>query len=101
MTTLSNRFRDVIVTLSVPAPLPAELPATWIEAQTADCVLHFVESDFKEGVSERALADRFPSARDLTFAHMSLRQIFLAIAKSGRHAQVQSARARIAQENEA
>ena len=101
MTTLSNRFRDVTVTLSVPAPLPAELPATWIETQTADCVLHFVDSDFKEGVSERALADRFPSARDLAFAPMTLRQIFLAIAKSGRHAQVQSARQRIAQENEA
>jgi ABC-2 type transport system ATP-binding protein len=100
MTTLSNRFRDVTVTLSVPAPLPAELPVTWIEAQTADCVLHFVDSDFKQGVSERALADRFPSARDLEFAPMTLRQIFLAIAKSGRHAQVQSARQRIDQESQ-
>jgi len=85
MTTLSKRFRDVTVTLSSPAPLPAHLPVTWLEPQTADCVLHFVDSDFKQGVSERALADRFPSARDVAFEPMTLRQIFLSIAKSGRN----------------
>ena len=101
MTTLSNRFRDVTVTLSAPAGLPSQFPATWIEAQTADCVMHFVDSDFKEGISERALADRFPSARDLVFAPMTLRQIFLAIAKAGRSAQAQRARERASEENQA
>ena len=84
MSVLSNRFRDVTITLSDPSPLPAKLPAAWLEAQTADCVLRFVHSDFRDGSSHRELAERFPSACDIAFEPMSLRQIFLAIAKSGR-----------------
>jgi ABC-2 type transport system ATP-binding protein len=90
MTTLSNRFRDVTITLSEPSPLPARLPATWLEPQSADCVLHFVDSDFKED-SPRELANRFPAARDIAFEPMTLRQIFLAIAKSGRGSAVSAA----------
>jgi ABC-2 type transport system ATP-binding protein len=101
MSTLTNRFRDVTITLSAPAPLPASLPATWLEPQTADCVLHFVDSDFKEGSSPRDMAERFPFARDIAFEPMSLRQIFLAIAKSGRDAQVSNAQRNAAQEKEA
>jgi ABC-2 type transport system ATP-binding protein len=101
MTTLSNRFRDVTVTLSSPAPLHANLPAAWLEPQTVDCILRFVHSDFKEGRSPRELAQRFPSARDVAFEPMSLRQIFLAIAKSGRGSQVSNARKDTAQEKEA
>jgi ABC-2 type transport system ATP-binding protein len=90
MTTLSDRFRDVTITLSAPSPLPGQLPATWLEPQTADCVLHFVDSDFKED-SPRELASRFPDARDVAFEPMTLRQIFLAIAKSGRGSAVSAA----------
>jgi ABC-2 type transport system ATP-binding protein len=85
MTVLAGRFRDVTVTLSSPSPLPANLPATWLQPQTADCVLRFVHSDFKEQVSQREVAERFPSARDICFDPMSLRSIFLAIAKNKRN----------------
>jgi ABC-2 type transport system ATP-binding protein len=90
MSTLSNRFRDVTITLSEPSPLPAQVPATWLEPETADCVLHFVDSDFKEG-SLPELAGRFPTARHIAFEPMTLRQIFLAIAKSGRGSAVSAA----------
>ena len=96
MATLSNRFREVTITLASPSPLPANLPAAWLEPQTADCVLRFVHSDFKEGSSQRELAERFPFARDIAFEPMSLRQIFLAIAKAGRGSRVS-----IAQEKQA
>jgi len=86
MSALSNRFREVTVTLSNPAPLAANLPASWLEPQTVDCVLRFVHSDFNEGNSPRELSERFSSARDISFEPMSLRQIFLAIAKSNRGA---------------
>jgi len=92
MTTLGNRFRDVTVTLNEPAPLPAKLPAAWLEAQTMDCVFRFVHSDFKEGSTQRELAERFPSARDFSFEPMTLRQIFLAIAKTGRGAALHSSK---------
>jgi ABC-2 type transport system ATP-binding protein len=83
MTTLSNRFRDVTITFSEPPPLSTAFPTTWLEPQASDCVLHFVDSDFKED-SPRGLASRFPAARDIEVEPMTLRQIFLAIAKSGR-----------------
>jgi ABC-2 type transport system ATP-binding protein len=101
MSTLSNRFRDVTITLSAPSPLPPNLPATWLEPQTIDCVLHFVDSDFNDGSTPRDLAERFPSARDIAFEPMSLRQIFLAIAKSGRDAQVSNLQVAADQEKEA
>jgi ABC-2 type transport system ATP-binding protein len=90
MSTLSNRFRDVTIIFTDPSPPSTAFPATWLEPQTSDCVLHFVDSDFKED-SPRELAVRFPSARDIEVEPMTLRQIFLAIAKSGRDSAVSAA----------
>ena len=84
MVVLNQRFREVTVTLENPVPLPVNLPMTWLQPQTADCVLRFVHSDFNALSSRRELAERFPSARNIEIDPMSLRSIFLAIAKSGR-----------------
>jgi ABC-2 type transport system ATP-binding protein len=84
MSVLSARFREVTVTLASPSPLPTNLPASWLQPQTADCVVRFVLSDFNEQESQRELAERFPSVRDICFDPMTLRSIFLAIARSGR-----------------
>lgn len=84
MTVLSNRFREVTVTLDSPSPLPENLPTAWLQPQTADCVLRFVHSDFNEESSPRELAERFPTTRNISFDPMPLRAIFLAVAKSGR-----------------
>jgi ABC-2 type transport system ATP-binding protein len=94
---LSNRFRDVTVTLERPLQLPEKLPATWLQPQTADGVLRFVDSSYKEQSSRRELNEIVPSVRDVSFDPMSLRSIFLAIAKSGRGTAAQ----RAAQENQA
>jgi len=101
MSVLNNRFRDVTITLASPSPLPENLPATWLEPQTADCVLRFVQSDFNEGSSPRELAARVPSARGIAFEPMTLRQIFLSIAKSGRGSQIAAERRRSAEEKQA
>jgi ABC-2 type transport system ATP-binding protein len=85
MSVLSDRFREVTVTLAIPAPLPLELPASWLQPQTEDCVLRFVHSDYNEEASAREVAERFPSARNIAYDPMSLRSIFLAIAKSNRN----------------
>jgi ABC-2 type transport system ATP-binding protein len=90
MSTLSNRFRDVTITFREPPSPPAAFPATWLEPQTSDCVLHFVDSDFKQD-SSRQFAIRFPAARDIEVEPMTLRQIFLAIAKSGRESAISNA----------
>ena len=84
MTALSGRFREVTVTLDAPAPLPTGLPATWLLAQSADCVARFVDSGYNQAESSRVVAAKFPTARNIEFDPMSLRSIFLALAKSNR-----------------
>jgi ABC-2 type transport system ATP-binding protein len=84
MPVLMDRFRDVTVTLDAPAPLPANLPTAWLQPQTADCVVRFVHSNYSEPAAARELAEFFPAARNIAFDPLPLRQIFLAISKSGR-----------------
>jgi ABC-2 type transport system ATP-binding protein len=84
MSALSDRFRDITVTLPTPSPLPTTFPATWLMPETIDHVIRFVHSDYNGESSDRELATIFPSASDIAIGPMPLRSIFLAIAKSGR-----------------
>jgi len=84
MASLSSRFREVTVTLDGPAALPQNLPPSWLQPQAADCVVRFVHSAFNVETSQRELAAAFPGARDVACDAMTLRSIFLAIAKSHR-----------------
>jgi len=86
MTVLSERFREVTVTLPEPARVPANLPPTWLLPESADCVVRFVDSGFDAGSEAGAIAAAFPGARDVAVEAMPLRAIFLAMAKSGRRA---------------
>jgi ABC-2 type transport system ATP-binding protein len=84
MTVLSERFREVTITLTAPALLPPNLPSAWLLPETADCVVRFVHSDYRGEASEHEVAAVFPGARDVEWESMPLRSIFLAIAKTGR-----------------
>jgi ABC-2 type transport system ATP-binding protein len=84
MTVLADRFREVTVTLAAPVKLPHDLPSAWLQAETADCVVRFVHSEYRGEASEHEVADLFPGARDVEWESMPLRSIFLAIAKTGR-----------------
>jgi len=81
---LSERFKEVTVTLERPSALPENSPASWLQAEAADCVVRFVHSHYKPEVTERELAELFPAARNISLDPMPLRSIFLAIAKTGR-----------------
>ncbi len=84
MSELTDRFREVTVTLNSPSPLPANLPPSWLQPQAADCVISFVHSAYQGQATASELAGIFPSARDIAFNPMPLRSIFVAIAKSSR-----------------
>jgi len=84
MSALTDRFREVIVTLDSLTPLPPDLPATWLQPEVSDYVVRFVDSNHRGADSAHQLSAVFPAARDITLNPMSLRAIFLAIAKSGR-----------------
>ena len=101
ITVLSDRFREVTVTLASPSPLPAKLPSSWLQPQTADCVVRFVHSGYNGQAAAREVTAIFSSARDISFDAMSLRSIFLAIAKSNRGLAVSASRQTTAQEKSA
>jgi len=84
MAVLSDRFREVTVTLNGAAKLPENLPAGWLQPQAADCVVRFVHSQFAGQETQREIAAVFLGVRDVIFDAMTLRAIFLAVAKSSR-----------------
>jgi ABC-2 type transport system ATP-binding protein len=84
MSSLTNRFRDVQITLNAPTAVPAELPATWLQPVTSGTTFQFIDSQFDQERTRTAIHSAFGDVRDATFNPMALRAIFLAMAKSGR-----------------
>ncbi len=78
---LLARFREVEVTVEEPAALPASLPGDWLLAEQAGRGVRFVETAFEE----RQLVERVKTAiggvRDVSAAPMSLRSIFVTLAR--------------------
>ena len=86
MAALAGRFREVELTLDNPSPSPENLPSTWMQVNASASVLRFVESGFDEERTSADIRKLFGDARNVTFTPMSLRSIFLAMAKTGREA---------------
>jgi len=86
MTVLSGRFREVELTLDPASTAPEKLPSTWMQVNSSAAVLRFVESAFDEERTTAEIRKLFGGARNVTFTPMSLRSIFLAMAKTGRDA---------------
>jgi ABC-2 type transport system ATP-binding protein len=92
MSTLADRFRSIEITFApapsdsanpLSIPMPTRLPATWLHPQLTGDVLRFVDSQFSAD-SSAELAQRFPEASGIAIAPMTLRSIFVSIAKAGR-----------------
>jgi ABC-2 type transport system ATP-binding protein len=84
MTTLAERFREVELTLDRQPVHPEALPSTWMRVSTSASVLRFVETRFNEERTTAHILRSFGEVRNVTFTPMSLRSIFLAMAKTGR-----------------
>ena len=84
MTTLSDRFREVELTLNSPGSLPVSLPESWVQASSVASVVQFIDSNFNEERTTAEIGKVFGEYRNLTFSPMSLRSIFLATAKTRR-----------------
>ena len=81
---LIARFRQVEVALPDAAAVPSGVPATWLMPEAAGRTFRFVDSAFSEdgiGPQVRAL---LPAALDITATPMSLRQIFITLARTFR-----------------
>ncbi len=82
MASLSRRFREVEITLSTPAAQPTQCPGTWMRVEIAGTVARFVESNFDQDRTSQQIASLFTDVRDVTFRPMSLRSIFVAMART-------------------
>lgn len=81
MNALTNRFREVEVTFEAAPPLPASWPEAWLRPDSAAAVLRFVDSGFDQEQTTAQIHRLFPGARNISFNAMSLRSIFVALAK--------------------
>lgn len=84
MTALTQRFREVELTLDAQSTSPANLPGTWIHADASAAVVRFIETRFDEDRTVAEIHRLFGHVRNLTFTPMSLRSIFLTMAKAER-----------------
>jgi ABC-2 type transport system ATP-binding protein len=84
--TLAGRFREIEITFAGVPVLPPNWPQSWLRPQTSSAVLRFVESRFDEGRTPFEVAQVFPDAAAVSITPMSLREIFLAVARARRAA---------------
>jgi ABC-2 type transport system ATP-binding protein len=86
MEVLQGRFREVEITVGSPASLPEPWPDGWYDARSSAAVVRFVESRFDEQETPHRIGRLFPGARQVEFHPMSLRDIFVVLARAGRKA---------------
>ena len=82
---LQARFRVVEVVLPENEKSLPHLPATWMHAEQAGRTLRFVETQFdEEGALEASVRAVIPAAASVEARAMSLREIFIALARAYR-----------------
>jgi ABC-2 type transport system ATP-binding protein len=78
------RFRQVEVAVGDAATLPSGLPASWLMPEAAGRTIRFVDSAFSDTDLGPKVHAVLPGALDITTSPMSLRQIFITLAKTFR-----------------
>ncbi|OLB87981.1 MAG: ABC transporter [Acidobacteria bacterium 13_2_20CM_2_57_6] len=81
MTSLAARFREVEITFETDSVLPSPIPGNWLQAKAAGGVVRFVESQFDDQRTGAEIQRVFGHVKTVAFRAMSLRAIFLAIAR--------------------
>jgi ABC-2 type transport system ATP-binding protein len=81
MTSLSTRFREIELTRDSDGPLPSPLPANWLQPRTSGAMVRFVDSRFDERKIPFEIQRLFGTVKDVQYRALSLRAIFLAMAR--------------------
>ena len=81
MSSLASRFREVEITRDTGDGLPPSLPSTWLRPKSAGTVVRFVDSRFEEQQSAADINRLFGEVKDVQYRALSLRAIFLAMAR--------------------
>jgi ABC-2 type transport system ATP-binding protein len=86
MSSLTERFREIEITLANPAQSIAPWPAAWLNKEQSATQVRFVDSHFDR---ERTIAEvhgLFGTVQQINVNAMPLRAIFVTLAKAGRKA---------------
>jgi ABC-2 type transport system ATP-binding protein len=86
MSSLTDRFREIEITLENAAHPPASWPAAWLNREQSATLVRFVDSQFD---SQRTIAEVqgvFGTVHQISVNPMPLRAIFVTLAKAGRKA---------------
>jgi hypothetical protein len=81
MSSLATRFREVELTRDSDTPLPQSLPANWLQPKSSGPVVRFVDSHFNEQSTPAEIFRVFPNAKEVQYRALTLRSIFLALAR--------------------
>jgi ABC-2 type transport system ATP-binding protein len=81
MSSLATRFREVELTRETDQPLPAPLPIDWLQPKTSGTVVRFVDSRFDDQKTPADIQRVFGNVKDIQYRPLSLRSIFLALAR--------------------
>jgi ABC-2 type transport system ATP-binding protein len=83
---LSSRFREVEVTIAGPATASRDWPATWLRVETSPALVRFVDSQFDVERTGRDVRHLLGDGARMETTAMSLRAIFVTLAKQARKA---------------
>ena len=84
LSSLVDRFREVELTFETPPSLPEKTPPSWLQLSNSAAVIRFVDSGFDPERTTADIRTILGEVKNATYSPMSLRSIFLAMAKSGR-----------------
>lgn len=84
MSRLTERCREVYVTLDSTARVPDPLPSHWLQARTGGNVLMFVETQFSEDTLGELVRTLCEGVRHIDAKPMTLRSIFTSLAPAAR-----------------
>jgi ABC-2 type transport system ATP-binding protein len=79
--TLTNRFREIEVTVRAPFSIPPSWPENWLSPQVSASLIRFIETRFDQDRTPSAISEIFPGAARVSVSPMSLRNIFVALAR--------------------
>jgi ABC-2 type transport system ATP-binding protein len=86
MISLSTRFREIELTRDSDGPLPSPLPANWLRPKASGAIVRFVDSSFDEQKTHSEIQRMFGTVKDAQYRALSLRAIFLAMARKSEEA---------------
>ncbi|HEY6467485.1 MAG TPA: ABC transporter ATP-binding protein [Candidatus Acidoferrales bacterium] len=84
MASIALRFREIEVTIEPSGSRPngGQWPANWVRRESAPTLIRFIDTRFDEQRTTAEIRERFGEVRNVAVNPMTLRSIFVALARS-------------------